>query len=153
MNDITPQQARERLAQVEAATDRRAGDRRVHALATAGFGVAIGAYLSLYRVVDGTSWQTPVLLAYVLGLVALAGWQTRAARSWPRNARRASYLGLGATVVLFMAAVMTFNYREAQRELHGTGAGESVLLLVLAGVVAAAPMVLVALRIRRGHGE
>ncbi len=153
MNDITPQQAREQLAQVEAATDRRAADRRVHALATAGFGLAMGAYLSVYRVVDGTGWQTPALLAYVFGLLALAGWQTRAARSWPRNARRASYLGLGATVVLFMAAVMTFNYREAQRELDGTGAGESVLLLVLAGMVTAAPMVVAALRIRRSTGE
>ncbi len=75
----------------------------------------MGAYLALSRAAQETRYETAVLVAYILGLVGLAGWQGRAARSWPRHARRASHLGLGATVVLFSASVMVFNYREAHR--------------------------------------
>ncbi len=149
MHDISPQEARERLEQAQAAGDRRVADRRVHALATGAFGVGMGAYLALSRVAAGTPYETPVLIAYALGLVALASWQGRAARSWPRHARRASYLGLATTLALFLTAVMVFNYREAQSQIEGTAAGDGVLLLALAGALVAAPMVVAGLFIRR----
>ncbi len=151
-HDITPQQAREQLAEAEAATNRRADDRRVHALATAGFGLLIGAYVALYRLAEGSGWQVVVLSSYVLMLVALSLWQTRSSRSWPRHARRVSWTGFTATMVLFLAVVMTLNYREAQQELDGSTPSEDVLLLLLAGGVVAVPMLVAALVIaRRGQ--
>lgn len=153
MNDITPQQAREQLARAEAATGRRDPERRVHALATAGFGLLVGAYLAVSRISEDTQWEAVVIAFYVLLLLALTTWQTRGARAWPRNTRRTSWVGLAATMVLFLAAVMAFNVREAGQELDGVPQTENVGLLVLAGVVVAAPMVLAALRIRRGGTE
>ena len=149
MNDITPQQAREQLAEAEAATDRRGGDRRVHALATAGFGLVVGAYLAVSRVTEDTAWEIPVIALYVLLLLALAAWQTRGAHTWPRHARRTSRIGLAVTMVLFLGAVVAFNVREAQQELDGLAPTESVALLVLAGLVVAAPMVVAAVMIDR----
>ncbi len=150
MNDITPQQARKQLAEAEAATDRRAGDRRVHALATAGFGVLVGGYLAVSRLAQDTSWQTPAITLYILLLVALATWQTRGASTWPRYARRTSWVGLAGTMVLFMGMVMAFNVREAQQELDGVAPTENVALLVLAGLVVALPAVVAGVVIARG---
>ncbi len=153
MNDITPQEAREQLAHAEAATGRRDAERRVHALATAGFGLLVGAYLAVSRVTEDTRWETVVIAFYVLLLLALTSWQTRGARAWPRHARRTSWIGLGATMVLFLAAVIAFNVREAGQELDGVPQTENIGLLVLAGVAVAAPMVVAAVRIRRGALE
>ncbi len=153
MNDITPQEAREQLAHAEAATGRRDAERRVHALATAGFGLLVGAYLAVSRVTEDTRWETVVIAFYVLLLLALTSWQTRGARAWPRHARRTSWIGLGATMVLFLAAVIAFNVREAGQELDGVPKTENIGLLVLAGVAVAAPMVVAAVRIRRGALE
>ncbi|MBM6401024.1 hypothetical protein [Phycicoccus sonneratiae] len=149
-DDLTPQEARERLARAEEARERRSGDRHVHGLATAGFGLLMGAYLTLSRLGQGTGWETPLLAAYAGFLVLLTLWQTRATRSWPRRARAVCYSGLAGSVVLFMAGIMTFNYREHQRELAGLAAGEDPVLLVLAGVLAALPMVLAGIVVRRG---
>lgn len=149
-DDLTPQEARERLARAEEADRRRGGDRRVHGLATAGFGLLMGGYLTLSRLGQGTRWETPLMAAYAALLVLLTLWQSRATRSWPRRARVVCFTGLGGTLVLFMAGVMTFNYREHQRELAGLATGEDPLLLVLAGALAALPMVLAGIVVRRG---
>ncbi|GIL35458.1 hypothetical protein PDTK01_15340 [Phycicoccus sp. DTK01] len=150
MNDITPQQARERLAHAEAATGRRDAERRVHAWATAGFGAVMGAYLSLSRATDDTPLEQPLLVAYVLAVAGLATWQTRASRAWPRHARRAGRIGLGTTFGLFLVAVIGLNIREAEQKMDGLAPSENPWLLALAGVVVAAPMLLAAVRIRRG---
>ncbi|GAA2739518.1 hypothetical protein GCM10009867_35910 [Pedococcus aerophilus] len=150
MNDITPQQAREQLAHAEAATTHRDGDRRVHAVATAGFGLLIGGYLAISRVTEDTSWETVVIAFYVLLLLALTRWQTHGARTWPRHAKRTNWLGLTATMVLFFAAIIGFNIREAGQELDGLAATENPGLLVLAGLGVAAPMLVAAAVINRG---
>ncbi|QKE85572.1 hypothetical protein [Arthrobacter sp. NEB 688] len=150
MNDITPQQAREQLAHAEAATGRRDAERRVHALATAAFGLLIGVFLAVSRISEDTRYESVVIAFYALALVALTTWQTRGARAWPRHARRTSWVGLGTTMVLFLAAVMVFNVREMQQERAGLPQTENIGLLVLAGLLVAAPMVLAGLRIRRG---
>ena len=150
MSDITPQEARDRLDRAEAATGRRAAERRVHALATAGFGVLMGGYLAVSRLVQETRLESVAVVAYVLLLCALASWQTTGARAWPRHARRTSWVGLGATLVAFVAWVLVLNVREAGREDAGLAGPESLLLLVVAGVVTATPMLVAAARIRRG---
>ncbi len=147
---ITPQQAREQLAEAEAATDRRADDRRVHALATAGFGLLIGAYVALYRPAEGTGWQLVLPSFYVLLLLALSLWQTRSSRSWPRHSRRVSYAGFAGTMVLFLTVVMALNYREAHQELGGSSPTENIALLLVAGGAVAVPMLVAALVIARG---
>ena len=149
-NDITPQQAREQLAQADAATDRRAGDRRVHALATAGFGLLVGGYLAVSRLAEGTSWETLIIVFYVLLLIRLLGWQTRGASTWPRHAKRTSWVGLGASVVLFLGAVIALNVGDAQQDAGTTAPSDNVALLVLAGLVVAAPMLAAAVLINRG---
>jgi hypothetical protein len=150
-HDITPQQAREQLAEAEAATGRRAGDRRVHALATAGFGLLIGGYLAVSRLVEDTSWETLAIAFYVLLLLGLAGWQARGASTWPRRARTTSWAGLGTTVVLFLGAVIALNVGDAQRDAGSAAPSDNVLLLVLTGLVVAAPMLVAAVLIDRGE--
>lgn len=144
--EMTPEEARGHLAHAEAATGRRAGDRRIHALSTGGMGVAIGAFVALRDAVDGTAWQTPLQVAYAFALVGLALWQTRASRVVPRGARRTGYTGLSGTLVLALAAIMTLNYRS----VHPVGAVEPWWVLAGAGVLVALPMVLAGLLIRRG---
>lgn len=150
MNDITPQQAREQLDLAGEAATRHRPDRRVHATATAGFGLLIGAYLAVSRLAEGTGWETPVLTFYVLLLLALTLWQSRGTRTMPRHARRTAWVGLATTMVLFLTAIVAFNVREAQRELDGVAATENALLLVVAGLVVAAPMLVAARSILRG---
>ncbi|MBR7743509.1 hypothetical protein KC207_09435 [Phycicoccus sp. BSK3Z-2] len=152
MHEITPREARRRLDHLEAATANRDAERRIHALATAGFGVLMGGYLTISRVVEETRFETVALVLYVVLLGALAAWQTRGALAWPRHARRTSWLGLGGTFVLFMGAVVLFNVREVAREDGGAPGPENVVLLVAAGVLTATPMLVAAVRIRRGGG-
>lgn len=148
-HDITPQQARERLERAEAATGRREADRRVHGLATAGFGLLVGAYLAVSRIVEGTAWEYVVLGVYVVLLLWLCLWQSRAARTWPRHVRRVGRLGLGASMALFVVAVVWLNVRESAA-LDEVAAPESLAVLVPAGLVVALPMVVAGLVIRRG---
>lgn len=149
-HDITPQQAREQLAEAETTTD-RSDDRRVHALATAGFGIAIGAYLALSRLAEETSWEFVLIGFYVVVLLGLARWQTRSARTWPRHARRTSRIGLAGTFVLFLAAIIGFNVVEAQQEADGLVPTDNIALLAGAGLVVALPLLVAALVIRRGE--
>ena len=101
MNDITPQQARAQLAEAQAATDRRAGDRHVHALATAGFGLLVGGYLAVSRLAEGTAWQAPAVVFYVLLLVPI--WFARHTQGNP--------VGLPLFLVAVVAAVGAITLR------------------------------------------
>jgi hypothetical protein len=109
----------------------------------------MGAYLAVSRLVEDTAWEALVIAFYVLLLLGLAGWQARAARTWPRRTRRTSWVGLGATVVLFLGAVIAFNVADAQQEAGSTVPSDNAALLVLAGLVVAAPMLAAAVLIDR----
>ncbi|NNM46435.1 hypothetical protein [Knoellia koreensis] len=150
MDHMTSQQAKAQLAAAQATEVTTTHDRRVHGLATAGFGVAMGAYVAVQRVVDGTSAETPLLAVYAIALLGLVTWQTRAARSVPRSSRLVGYVGLAGSFVLMMATIMWLNIRGTGRLGGVEGQPESWGVLLLAGVVIALPMLVAGVRILRG---
>lgn len=110
MGDLTAQQASERLDRADAAplaTDR---DRSVHGWATAGVGIAVGLNVVLQDIAEAhPPWKGVTLAVYLVVLVGLAAWQTRAARTVPRHSRRLCWIGLSLTVVLMMASLAMLN--------------------------------------------
>ncbi len=142
----TPDQhtARARAALEEA---RRPGlstgrDRRIHALATAGFGVGMGVFVGAHRVVEGHAWGEAALLAlYIAALFALALWQKRASRTVPRNARRTGYVGLGASLAAMWAAIIWLNIRQGDARRAGLpDQVDSWWIYACAGLLTALPM-------------
>ena len=135
-------QARAALAEAdrtELSTDR---DRRVHAFATAGFGVGMGLFVGAHRVVDGHPWgETGLLVLYVATLGVMAFLQKRAARTVPRNARRTGHIGLGASVAAMWAAIIWLNIR--QGDVRRAGLPDQVdswWVYACAALVTALPM-------------
>jgi hypothetical protein len=115
-------QARAALDQAQNATLTTDRDRRVHGLATAGFGLLMGAYVAAYRLVDGSGWGEGILLGlYVVTLFSLAAWQRRAANTVPRNARRIGYVGVIGSAVLVLASIIWLNIRQAENRIAGIG--------------------------------
>ena len=148
---LTPDQALERLERARSGGVSDAGARRIHGVATAGFGLVIGAFFALQTGLDETSWEPVVIAGYIVILLGLAVWQSRAARVMPRHGRLTSWIGLGATVVLMLGAVMAANIRQAGREDGGITTGEPLWLLLFGAIVIAAPMVVAGILIHRGE--
>lgn len=148
----------DRAAHARAALDHAAGahlgtdrDRRVHALATAGFGIAMGVFVAASRVTEGTGPGAGVLAAlYVGALVALAGWQKRAAGTVPRNSRATGYVGLGATLATMCAAIIWLNVRQGDTRRAGLpDQVDSWWTYLCAALLTALPMLVAGLLIDR----
>ncbi len=142
----TPEQDAARRSLAEADSTSLAGprDRRVHAVAVAGFGLLVGGYVALGRLdrQDGSgSWG---LGAYIALLVLLAAWQTRASAALPRGTRRTGWTGLAGTLVLCAVVQGWLNWRE-----QTTASGP--VLLVVVSLVAALPALLAAAAVLRGN--
>ncbi len=120
-------------------------DRTVYAVGTALFGVVLGAFVPLTRALDLDNGPSYLTAIYVVLAIAIATWQTRAARSVPRGAKRIGYVGLALTVVVSLAIIMTLNWRE---QTTATSPG----LLLLTGVLIALPMVVAGAVIARRRG-
>ncbi len=148
---ITSDQALERLERARNGGVDDGYARRVHAFATAAFGIVIGAFFALHTGLDETSWEPTIIVGYVAILLGLAAWQSRAARVMPRHGRRMSWIGLGCTAILMISAVLAANVRQAGREADGITAGEPLWLLVVIALVIAAPMVVAGILIHRGE--
>jgi len=131
--------ALEQADRTELSTDR---DRRIHGLATAGFGVGMGLFVGAYRLVDGNAWAEGGLVAlYVLVLFALAMWQKRAASTVPRNARRTGYVGLAASVAAMWASIIWLNIRQGDaRRASLPDQVDSWWVYACAALVTALPM-------------
>lgn len=134
-------QARAALEQAQSAdlaTDR---DRRVHGLATAGFGLLMGIYVAAYRLVDGSGWGEGLLLGfYAVTLFGLAAWQRRAANTVPRNARQIGYVGVIGSAVLVLASIVWMNIRQADNRIADIGdQPDHWWVYALVGVVTALP--------------
>jgi len=112
---------------------------------TALFGVVLGAFVPLTRALDMDNGPSYLTAIYVVLAIAIATWQTRAARSVPRGAKRVGYVGLALTVVISLVCIMIANWRE---QTTPTSAG----LLVLMGVVIALPMLVAGWVIARRRG-
>ena len=117
-------------------------DRRVHGLATAGFGLLIGAYAAATRA-DALEDNSAVLAAgYVVIALLIAAWQRRSARAVPLGARRVGWIGIATTVAALIVALGVVNtiYRST---------GETPIALALMGIAVALPMVVAGLIIAR----
>ena len=143
--------ARAALAQASDASLGTDRDRRVHALATAGFGVLMGAFVVASRVAESTGRGSGVLTALYLGaLVALAGWQKRAAGTIPRNGRVIGYVGLGATLAMTWISIIWLNVRQGDARRAGLpDQVDSWEVYVCAALLTALPMLVAGLLIDR----
>lgn len=144
-------QARAALAHASGASLGTDRDRHVHALATAGFGVAMGVFVVASRVTESSGRGSGVLTALYLGaLVALAGWQKRAAGTVPRNGRRIGYVGLGATLAMMWVAIIWLNVRQGDARRAGLpDQVDSWWVYACAALLTALPMLLAGLLIDR----
>lgn len=147
-----PQEARAALAEasrIGLATDR---DRRVHGGATALFGVIMGVYVAVYRLVDGTGWGEGLLMgSYVGGLIALAAWQRRAANTVPRGARTTGYVGVAGSAVLLIASIIWMNVRQGDNRIAGIDdQPDHWWVYAIVGAVTAAPSLVAGQWVARG---
>ncbi len=147
---MNPQQANDRLRDAQRVRLASGRDRTVHAVATAGFGVLVGAFVVMDRIVEAGSPANGVIVGgYVVLLLALAAWQARTARTTPRHSRRIGHFGLAGTVVLMLAGIMTLNWRQSAAP---AGTAEHWWVLLLVGVAIAFPMLLAGHLIHRRKG-
>ncbi|TFV66260.1 UNVERIFIED_ORG: hypothetical protein E4P37_07435 [Bacillus sp. AZ43] len=110
---LTPEQARQQLADVESRVLGCPRDRRLHAIGTAVFGVSIALGLVTQNVLSGTARLalSCVLLAVMVG--EGIGVE-RAARTVPRRARLWSRVGIGASFAVGLGFVMPWLNLEDQ---------------------------------------
>lgn len=140
---VTPEQAREQLTVTQARSLPSARDRKVHAIGTAVFGVSIAFYMATLNVVSGSGrlLLTGAFIAIGLGE---AIWIERTARTVPRRARLWSRLGIGASLVLGLAAVLPWLNLRAQTEPN------TWPMVLVAGLVVAVPSLVASALIARG---
>lgn len=141
---VSAQEAREQLRRsAEQRLDRRA-DRRVHAVATAVFGLGVGVYSAAQNL--ATSWIAHSLLtaAFFIVVIGTGTWVERIARTVPRRSRLWSRVGLGASFLLSLLLVRPWLNLAAQAEPN---AWPTVLA---ASVVIAVPSLVAAAAITRG---
>lgn len=141
---LTPEQARERLS---AGRNRSLGstrDRRVHAIGTAVFGLAMGLFMTARHMTSGTA---EVVLTILFGalLIGEVIWVERTARTVPRRAGLWSRLGAGASLLLALGGVLPWLNLRAQ-----SGPNSWPLVLAAAAVVAV-PSLVAAAVIARGR--
>ncbi|HOA67431.1 MAG TPA: hypothetical protein PKL25_10235, partial [Phycicoccus elongatus] len=122
---MTPEQDRAALE----STPRPAGserDRRVHGLATAGFGAIVGAYVGITQALPRDNGAVSLITAGYVGLlIALAFWQKRAARTVPRHANLIGYVGLAGTLCLAFVGVVGLTILENVTGERATPSGPS----------------------------
>ena len=139
--DITPREATDALQETTTLDNPR--DRRVHGIGTAAAGVVFAVYLVLHRLTDGSSWEDLLTVAYVVVLVGVAAWQTRAARTVPLNARRIGYVGLALSIAAIIPVLGWVNWREHTGDPH-------LLVVVAIASLVALPAVVAGVVIARG---
>lgn len=134
---MTPEQARAALESTPTLGN-TARDRRIHGLATAAFGALIGGYVGLYQgLPDDHGARSGMTGVYIFLLFALAAWQTKNIRLWPRHSKVTGYVALGCTVMLAGIGTMALNFLESRT---GVRAEVSPLWYAVAAIVIAAPM-------------
>ena len=134
---MTPEQARAALESTPTLGN-TARDRRIHGLATAAFGALIGGYVGLYQgLPDDHGARSGMTGVYIFLLFALAAWQAKNIKSWPRHSKITSYLGLAGTVVLAGIGTLGLNVLETRT---GVRADISPVWYVAAALGIAAPM-------------
>ena len=141
---VTPEQARAQLAASRARPLGSDGDRAVHAVGTAVFGLTTGFYMATQNLVTGTAGI--VLSCLVVAIwVAEALWVERAARTVPRRASLWSRVGIGGSLVLALVVVLPWLNLRAQTEPN------TWPMVLVGALVAAVPSLVAAAAIARGR--
>ena len=111
---LTPEQAREQLATIQARTLDTSRDRTVHAAATAVFGVASALYMAAQNILS--DWVSHSLRTAVFAAAWLVTlwWIERVARTVPRRAKVWSRGGIVASFVLTLTVVLPWLNLSAQ---------------------------------------
>ena len=111
---LTPEQAREQLATIQARTLDTSRDRAVHAAATAVFGVATALYMAAQNIL--ADWVSHSLRTAVLAAVWLVTvwWIERVAGTVPRRVKAWSRGGIVASFVLTLTVVLPWLNLSAQ---------------------------------------
>ncbi|MEF3119867.1 hypothetical protein [Kocuria flava] len=111
---LTPEQAREQLATVQARTLDTSRDRTIHARATAVFGVVTALYMASQNIL--ADWISHSVRTAVFAAVWLVTvwWIERVARTVPRRAKVWSRAGIVASFVLTLTVVLPWLNLSAQ---------------------------------------
>jgi len=112
---MSPDEARAALEQASRTSAVSPGDRTVYAVGTALFGVVLGAFVPLARALDLDNGPSYLTAVYAVLAIAIATWQTGAARSVPRGAKRVGYVGLALTVVVIALPMLVAGWVVARR--------------------------------------
>ena len=139
MEDVTPAEAREQLADADRLTLSSRSDQRTHGLFLVFAGVLFGMGAALSRGLPSALGDV-VTIAQVLVWFAGLAWLRLVSRSVPRNVTRISTWGYVGMVVCLAATHMTLNYIYR-------GGPEPVPALVLAGLIIALPPLVAAHRV------
>ncbi len=143
----SPQQAREQLTNIQSRSLSSVPDRRIHAIGTAIFGLALGFYAASQNIADEPLWfWVRTLACWALALGTLL-WVERAARTVPRRARLWSRLGMCASLLVALVAVLPWLNLSAQTTSN------SWAMVAIGGLVAAAPSLLAAVAIATGRRQ
>jgi hypothetical protein len=138
MQSLNARDASQRLEQarsIQLATPR---DRRIYGFGTCGFGLLLGGSTFFASLEDAIPLGSMLPVAVYLPLACgLALWQTRAASTVPRHAKRVGYIGLAISVVSAMAARITFNVVEGSFAIEAGVIALAATPLVIAGLIVA----------------
>lgn len=142
ISQLTQHEAREQLRTSRAWRLPTRRDRRVHAVATAVFGMALGVFSAAQNLVVTWSGEALLTAAFVFVVVGAAAWVERVARTAPRRTRLCSRLGLGLSFGLSLLLVRPWLNLQAQAEPNtlpmvlGASSVIAVPCLVAAAVIA-----------------
>jgi len=140
--EITPEQARERIAASSARRLGSAPDRKMYALGTIALGLAVGVYFATENLVHGVAYLVSSM-AFVAVLVAAEIWVQGATRTVPRRARLWSRIGFGASFALGFVAVGPWLNLQERTDL------DPWLVALAASLVITAPSLVAAAAISR----
>jgi hypothetical protein len=111
---LTPAQAREQLATIQARTLDTTRDRTVHAGATAVFGVTSALYMAAQNILADRVSHTVGTAVFAAAWLVTVWWIERAARTVPRRAKAWSRGGIAASFVLTLTVVLPWLNLSAQ---------------------------------------
>ena len=111
---LTPEQAREHLATLQARTLDTSRDRTVHAGATAVFGVVTALYMASQNILAGWVGHTVGTAVFLAAWLVTVWWIERVARTVPRRAKAWSRAGIVVSFVLTLTVVLPWLNLSAQ---------------------------------------
>lgn len=139
---VTPEQAREHLATIQARTLDTSRDRAVHAVATVVFGAITAFYMAAQNILTDWLSHTVGTAVFAAAWLVTMWWIERVARTVPRRAKAWSRGGIVGSFVLTLTTVLPWLNYSAQTS-------PNTWPMVAAGAAAAAAPALIAAAVIR----